>query len=237
MCVKAIVRISPIRAASRADTNAENAEHTPIQNSSAPAAPTDRSNRRNSHSASERLHDEAAAERIEAEHRGEAVDDAARRPERRRRLRAPAGSIAGDRRPVDHAARCDAGDGVRDEHAAQRCSSPSRRRASAIHSGTPAASEPIAPQIAPTNAYTGEQRRASRIRRRSSGSSDCSIGRNTLTSPLVGFIVPMHADDEQHGEGGRATCRRAPVAIIVDRAGDAAASAARSGARAARRAA
>src|SRR4051794_8212867 len=44
--VNTIVRTNPTRAASRGDTNAENAEHTPIQNSNAPAAAMDRSNRR-----------------------------------------------------------------------------------------------------------------------------------------------------------------------------------------------
>jgi len=52
MWVNTIVRIRPTFCAIRAATNAENAEHTPVQNSSAPAAPMDRSKRRYSHSAS-----------------------------------------------------------------------------------------------------------------------------------------------------------------------------------------
>ncbi len=36
-----------------------------------------------------------------------------------------------------------------------------------------------------------------------SGSSDCSIGRNGLTSPPDGLIVPTRGDDDQHRERRR----------------------------------
>src|SRR5829696_531979 len=68
--------------------------------------------------------------------------------------------------------------------------SASPSRAFATSAGTPAASAPMAPKTEPTNAYLANID----VRPRSvvvDGSNDCSMGANTLTSPLEGFNVPM----------------------------------------------
>ena len=77
-----IVFTRPIRRDSQAATGNENAASTPDQKKNTPAADSDNPNLLNSHSATQRLHREAAGESIDAEQRRHLVDDAAGRPER-----------------------------------------------------------------------------------------------------------------------------------------------------------
>ena len=62
----------------RTATRYETAVRMPVQKNSAPAVASDSANRWYSHSASIDLHDEAAAECVEAEQRGERVHRALR---------------------------------------------------------------------------------------------------------------------------------------------------------------
>ena len=145
--VKTIVRTRPMRRAMRTATSAENADSTPAQKNTAPLTASDRPKRFCSHSTTSGGDHEAAAEGVEAEQRGQPVDDRPRRAEgdvRRVGRRLDGGGQPPVAQQHDQA-----------EHARSR-RTPSAARSSVdaptrapIHSGTPAHSAPTAATSVP----------------------------------------------------------------------------------------
>ena len=148
--------------------------------------------------------DEAAAERVEAEQRGEPVDDPTATA--RARGAAPvAGPLDGRREAAVAEQHDHAEHGVGDEGPPQRRSSSTTPSRSPTHSGHAGAQRAERRRRARRSGCSG--RTAPCVARRAAvaGSSACSVGRNTLTSPPLGFSVPTsptRASGQNDGERG-----------------------------------